>query len=37
MQSRVTKVYIDSRYAESDGKTFTMHGAGMVMSPDTKM
>ena len=37
MQSRVTKVYVDSRYAEGDGKTFSMHGAGMVMSPDTKM
>ena len=37
MQSRVTRVYLDSRYAEGDGKTFSLHGANMVMSPDTKM
>jgi len=37
MQSRVTKVYVDSRYSQGDGKTFDLHGANMVMSPNTKM
>ena len=37
MQSRVTKIYVDSRFAQADGKTFDMQGANMNMHPDTKM
>ena len=37
MQSRVTKIFVDSRYAQGDGNVFDLQGAGMNMHPDTKM
>jgi len=37
MRSHVTKVYVDSRYSQGDGKTFDLHEGNLVMSPDTKM
>ena len=37
MQSRVTKIFVDSRYAQGNGTVFDSQGAGMNMHPDTKM
>ena len=36
MNSRIRKVFIDSRYSR-DGKTFELHDAGIVLNPDSRM
>ena len=36
MNSRITKVFIDSRYSR-DGTTFDLHDAGIVINPDSRM
>ena len=36
MNSRITKVFLDSRYSR-DGSTFDLHDAGIVINPDSRM
>ena len=36
MNSRITKIFIDSRYSR-DGTTFDLHDAGIVINPDSRM
>ena len=36
MNSRITKVFLDSRYSR-DGSTFDLHNAGIVINPDSRM